>query len=60
MEFGTPGSVMAVPAVLALVSMGTKVGEVPLGGANELVTNTVEGGLAALGTVTLNTLLYTG
>src|SRR5579859_3687671 len=60
MEFGTPGRVIAVPAVLALVSMGINVGEVPLGGANELVTNTVEGGLAALGTVTRNRLLYTG
>src|SRR5690349_9011693 len=38
-EFGTPGRLIAVPAVggLLLVSIGIKVGDVPLGGANELV-----------------------
>src|SRR5205807_325996 len=56
-ELGTPGSVMAVPAVLLLVSMGTMVDTVPNGGAKEVLTYTVVFGLPALGTVTWNRLL---
>jgi hypothetical protein len=57
-ELGTPGRLIAVPAAggLLLVSIGTSVGVVPLGGANELVKKTVVAGLVP-GTVTLKRLL---
>ena len=58
MELGTPGSVMAVPAVIVPVSMGNNVGEVPLGGANELVAKTVEAGVAAARAGQIGNLAY--
>src|SRR5436305_233712 len=36
-EFGTAGRLMAVPIVWALVSMGTMVAALPLGGGKEVV-----------------------
>ena len=47
---------MAVPIVWALVSMGTMVAALPLGGGNEVVAYTVVPGLVPV-TVVPNTLL---